>query len=100
MSLGKWLWSSILPQALSSSSKLNSASLQRREPALPANLGKSLLGPAHPSTGASAMDGWFSALVFSPPGAGRSPGLAQMAELAPWGSMGRLPGSAWHPKAM
>lgn len=52
------------------------------EPALPANLGKSPLGPAHPSTGAPAMDGWFSALVFLPPGAGKSPGLTQVTELA------------------
>lgn len=40
----KGLWSSVLSQALSSSSKLNPASLQRRKPALPAQtLGTLLL---------------------------------------------------------
>lgn len=98
MSLGKWLWNSILSQALSSSSKLNSDSLQRREPALPTNLGKSPLAPAHPSTGAAAMDGWFSVLVCSPPGAGKSSELTQVTELAAQGSVGHLLGLAWHPK--
>lgn len=100
MSLGKWLCSSILSQALSSSSNLNSASLQRREPALPANLGKFPLGSAHPSTAAPSTGGWFSALVFSPPGAGRRPGLTQVTELATQGPMGHLLGLDWHPKAM
>lgn len=63
--------------------------IQQAEPCQPAeeeiftagaNLGGSASGPAHSSVGAPARDGLFSAPVFPLPGAGRSPGPAQLAK--------------------
>lgn len=64
------------------------------------NLGDSPPGPVQPGAGAPARDGWVSALVFPLPGAGRSPGLAQLDGSATWGSVGHHLGLAWHPKAV